>query len=250
MVYHSIMNEREFTNRIKEYFGEQEEEMVQALSAYMRSNPSVNSVRGFASSGEFDNVLQNTHDLLHDTIFEATEDQFVNGWKEVESMLEVETPGEESSASEEAAAAAMVASMQIENTTRNDLVTTLNRALMEAGVGAVQNVDDNTKAIIMSAIGSLYLRYRMTRTPIITATQIKTAVEMGKFVAASFSQAVLGPVEKYWENQQDDRVEQVCIDNTNDGWIPVNQLFSGGVMHPLQHVGCRCWLTYRQEFNE
>lgn len=35
----------------------------------------------------------------------------------------------------------------------------------------------------------------------------------------------------------------ICRANAAVGVIPVNQMFSGGVMHPPQHDGCRCALA-------
>ncbi len=48
---------------------------------------------------------------------------------------------------------------------------------------------------------------------------------------------------KEWITVGDDRVSDECLGNEAEGVIPVNQMFSGGVMAPPQHPDCRCALA-------
>jgi len=64
--------------------------------------------------------------------------------------------------------------------------------------------------------------------------------------ASALSQASLDSMEdmgidgKEWITSGDDRVSEECEANEAEGVIPVNQMFSGGVMAPPQHPDCRC----------
>lgn len=50
---------------------------------------------------------------------------------------------------------------------------------------------------------------------------------------------------KAWVTSGDDRVSDECQANEADGWIALDEEFSGGVQNPPQHPNCRCAVTYR-----
>lgn len=64
--------------------------------------------------------------------------------------------------------------------------------------------------------------------------------------ASALSQASLDTMSdmgiegKEWVTAGDDRVSIECQGNEAEGAIPVDQMFSGGVMAPPQHPNCRC----------
>lgn len=49
---------------------------------------------------------------------------------------------------------------------------------------------------------------------------------------------------KVWITAGDDRVSDECQGNEEEGPIPIDDTFSGGVDRPPQHVNCRCTLSY------
>jgi len=53
-------------------------------------------------------------------------------------------------------------------------------------------------------------------------------------------------MEKMWNNSGDEKVTDGCIQNTDDGWIPLNQEHSSGHQNPPRFVSCRCFETYRE----
>jgi len=53
-------------------------------------------------------------------------------------------------------------------------------------------------------------------------------------------------MEKRWENSGDGKVSDGCLENTADGWIPIDQPHSSGHQNPPRFPGCRCWESYRQ----
>jgi len=56
------------------------------------------------------------------------------------------------------------------------------------------------------------------------------------------------PMEKKWLSVGDKSVGNkpaacgICLANDNVGWIPIDDAFPSGHMHPLAHTGCRCCL--------
>lgn len=57
-------------------------------------------------------------------------------------------------------------------------------------------------------------------------------------------------MEKRWENSGDDRVSDGCLQNTADGWIPIDQPHSSGDQNPPRFPGCRCYEIYRAANND
>jgi len=54
-------------------------------------------------------------------------------------------------------------------------------------------------------------------------------------------------VEKFWNNTGDEKVSDGCLENTDAGWIPLDEPFpgEGEVMFPPRFPGCRCALSFR-----
>jgi len=55
------------------------------------------------------------------------------------------------------------------------------------------------------------------------------------------------PMLKSWLTVGDDRVCELCAGNEAVGWIPVDDAFPSGHMHPLAHNCCRCCLLTRMK---
>jgi SPP1 gp7 family putative phage head morphogenesis protein len=62
-------------------------------------------------------------------------------------------------------------------------------------------------------------------------------------VATLLSLRRQGITHKAWHTLGDRRVCQACRANAEQGAIPVDDEFSGGVLHPPQHPACRCSLS-------
>lgn len=76
----------------------------------------------------------------------------------------------------------------------------------------------------------------------IARTEQAYAQEAGSRVDAIAS----GGQYKTWLTVGDDRVSDACEGNEAQGWIPIDDVFDGGVEAPPQHVNCRCTLSYRK----
>jgi len=53
-------------------------------------------------------------------------------------------------------------------------------------------------------------------------------------------------MEHAWLTVKDERVEPECAANEGQGWIPADQPFQSGHMHPLAHYACRCTCLSRK----
>lgn len=51
-------------------------------------------------------------------------------------------------------------------------------------------------------------------------------------------------VEKLWNNTGDDKVSDGCLENTDAGWIPIDEEFPSGDQYPPRFPGCRCCLSF------
>lgn len=86
-----------------------------------------------------------------------------------------------------------------------------------------------------------------SRAHFIAVTETGNAYEEGNMIVAQDLKFAGLEMEKSWLTVGDDRVSVECILNQDDGWIPLGQVFSGGVDRPLQHPGCRCTMLTRRK---
>jgi hypothetical protein len=83
--------------------------------------------------------------------------------------------------------------------------------------------------------------FSVVRAARIARTQAANALGQGTMGAA----VVQGRDEKQWYTQGDDAVTDECLSNEGEGWIPIGNNFSSGVMTVPQHPNCRCTVGYR-----
>lgn len=84
------------------------------------------------------------------------------------------------------------------------------------------------------------------RATLIATNESAHAYEAGNM---AFSQSLKDDgviMEKRWENSGDDRVSDGCLQNTADGWIPIDEQHSSGDQNPPRFPGCRCYEVYRE----
>ena len=87
------------------------------------------------------------------------------------------------------------------------------------------------------------LAFSPERARTVARTETATALGQGQKQAA----IAQGRDEKRWVTQgaSDPRVDQVCLANEAQGWIPIGHLFQGGVDTVPQHPNCQCKTEYR-----
>lgn len=79
------------------------------------------------------------------------------------------------------------------------------------------------------------------RAETIARTEIASASNKGRLIAATTSGLVLG---KRWVTKRDNRVEIHCADNERAGTIALEAPFPSGHQHPVAHPNCRCRLAF------
>lgn len=89
----------------------------------------------------------------------------------------------------------------------------------------------------------------MSRSQLIAVTETAVAYEEGNMQFAQGLKEDGVVVEKMWKNSGDDKVSDGCLENTADGWIPIDQPHSSGDDQPPRFPGCRCWEEYREVEN-
>jgi len=84
------------------------------------------------------------------------------------------------------------------------------------------------------------------RAQLIATNEAAQAYEAGNriFIEGVSDMGVI--MEKMWNNSGDEKVSDGCIQNTNDGWIPLNREHSSGHQNPPRFPSCRCFETYRE----
>lgn len=50
---------------------------------------------------------------------------------------------------------------------------------------------------------------------------------------------------KQWISHRDDKTTEGCLENDDAGWIPFDEAFPSGHMHPTRFPWCRCNIVYR-----
>ena len=135
--------------------------------------------------------------------------------------------------------------------------------LTRYGADRVRQIDETTRAQIRTIVtdgvdqglsyttiaGQLrqaFATMSAERARLIAVQESAMAYSEGNRIAAQELQAAGLTIEKSWLTVGDDRVEDHCLANAADGWIPLDQLFSAGAQRTPQHVRCRCSNLYRR----
>lgn len=85
-----------------------------------------------------------------------------------------------------------------------------------------------------------------SRAHLVALTEVAEAYCHGNHLAAQEMQAAGLVMEHYWSNVGDSRVSDGCKENTAADWIPLDQAFPSGHLHPPRFPGCRCDALHRR----
>jgi SPP1 gp7 family putative phage head morphogenesis protein len=85
-----------------------------------------------------------------------------------------------------------------------------------------------------------------SRAELIAVSETGNAYENGSNIVVRDLQDAGLVMEKSWLTVNDNRVDPHCLANEAQGWIPFDEAFSDGSMHPLSHPACRCTALYRR----
>lgn len=86
-----------------------------------------------------------------------------------------------------------------------------------------------------------------SRAHLVAVTETGNAYEVGNRAVADDLVAAGLVMEKSWLDVGDGRVSADCLANAAAGWIPLDDMFPGGVAQPLQHPSCRCTMLLRRQ---
>jgi hypothetical protein len=86
-----------------------------------------------------------------------------------------------------------------------------------------------------------------SRAHLIAITESGNAYEAGNYAAAQDLVDAGIKIVKFWSTIGDDRVSDGCAENEGAGWIPFEDTFPSGDLHPLRFPGCRCALLTEME---
>jgi len=124
----------------------------------------------------------------------------------------------------------------INRTTGNQLKTVIASALDEGW----------TYNKTAKAINQRFSAFSVQRAQNIAVYETGSAYEAGNrmFIDSVADTGIV--MEKSWQNSGDELVSDGCLQNSADGWIPLNQAHSSGHQQPPRMLRCRCYEIYRE----
>jgi len=144
---------------------------------------------------------------------------------------------------------ALNAVKDMELTTKKDIRGILEKGMKE-GFGYRKVARDINKKYSEYSTPVRAGKHIRNRAELIAITEAGTAYEEGnKQVVDGMTKAGL-TMEKFWSNTGDDKVSDGCQENTDVGWIPVDQNFPSGDEHSPRFPGCRCTILYRRRASD
>lgn len=88
-------------------------------------------------------------------------------------------------------------------------------------------------------------RHIKDRADLIAVTELAQAYERGAQMGADYLQKQGIKLEKRWLALNDNRVDQLCRDAMNRGWVPEDTVYGGITTVPPMHPACRCAVSRR-----
>ena len=132
----------------------------------------------------------------------------------------------------------------VNETTRFRIKTVVRNGVKE-GLSYDKIAANITKRYKEFAIGKPQLHIR-SRAHLVAITETGNAYEAGARESAKQANDAGLTIEKFWANTGDLRVSEGCLANTDDNWIPLDQVHNSGHDRPLRFPGCRCGELYRR----
>ena len=142
-----------------------------------------------------------------------------------------------------------------------DLVTGLNattrarlKTLVEQAIESGWSYDRLAKEIrsqFAGFAGKAPQKHIRSRSHLVAVTELGQAYEAGSYAGAKRLNDAGIAVEKYWLTVGDDRsADGICDSNQSAGWIPLEESYPSGHLHPLGHPACRCTQLSRKAIKE
>ncbi len=133
----------------------------------------------------------------------------------------------------------------INNETKRGLRTIISTGLREGQ--SYDEIARNIRARYAGFSTPQPQQHIRSRAHLVAVTETGNAYEVGNRAVADDLVAAGLVMEKSWLTVGDSRVSSDCQANEGADWIPLNDIFPGGVDQPLQHPGCRCTMLLRRQ---
>ena len=127
---------------------------------------------------------------------------------------------------------------QINDTTRKEIAR-----IVSDGVKSGSSYNDIAKAIkdkFKEFAVPMPQKHVSNRAVLVAVTELANAYCEGNAQVGNYLQDNGVKMMKAWQTLEDDRVSDGCKENERVGWIPINEEFPSGHMHPPRFPGCRC----------
>lgn len=132
----------------------------------------------------------------------------------------------------------------------NDTTRDAIKRIIVDGVESGQSYDQIARAITGQfrefAVGKPQ-EHIESRAHLVAVTETSNAYQEGNMIVARDLKAAGLEMEKYWLNSGDGKVSDGCLENTDAGWIPIDDAFPSGDQRPPRFPGCRCDLEIRRK---
>lgn len=96
------------------------------------------------------------------------------------------------------------------------------------------------------AISDQFDEFSRDRAERISIYEIGNAYEEGNMEFAQGLKEAGIEMLKQWNTSQDEKDCDICLENLEEGYIPLDQYHASGHQQPCAHVSCRCWESYEQ----
>ena len=233
--------------QVRHYFNNQNREVQSAAKDLFDESIIIFWLSTLSNQRSILDVIASTRSTLSESLRENISVSYASGWDWMAHVLQLPEAEDGVIAADSTVDLAVNATVsQIERTTLRELEQTVVRTMDASGVSQFDGTDAAIVALFLAALTRKYEMWLAHRTMIIARTETDNAFERGKYALAALAYTSGLQIEKFWHTVRDARVEVICIGNEGAGWIPLNAQFPTGHLHPLAHVGCRCWCLYRR----
>lgn len=117
-----------------------------------------------------------------------------------------------------------------------DDITNTTRDAVHSVIKDAQALSNFDLSQVESRLDALYSEARAAS---VAVTETTSAFSNG----ALFAFAALDVEQVIWQTEEDDAVDDVCIENAAAGAVVLGDAFPSGDTEPPAHPNCRCWLV-------
>jgi hypothetical protein len=131
---------------------------------------------------------------------------------------------------------------KIDDVTRADLKDIITRGVAEKRTYTEIAKEIREKYSDMTA--DVPQRHIADRAELIAINELRMAAESAQYDEMVDMAAKGWDIVKMWSSTGDDRVSDGCQENTDAGWIPLEDEFPSGDQYSPRFPGCRCSLSF------